>query len=404
MSERMIGLTVDFGDSVLVEGRRGVTIDESWIDSLFRRCSANGVDTVFWRASAAGVVDYPSRVMDRVDSYCGEDASAMVNLLQRFDPLKAAVELAHQHGVRVFVFITIADFYTVRPVMDLDVDFLATLKRHKLTLRQGGKPASISVDSYFHKNSHLCWTSRDERCHYKGVPSLAYDETVSRLLDQIGEVSEYGPDGVYLCTRTHSKDPRWYGYESDEPDGFGYEEPVRSRFQQLHNRDIRYEDFDREAWHRIKGEYLTGFLKKAKKLIEGRSQKLFFGIKPDRLSYLWAGTRNRSDFALLHKDWEGWSRDGILDGLVLITDRTVVDELGFVESFLKTVASPCEVYPWMNLNLPPLRTTEEVRRMGRAIRASGSPGVVYHEADDLRTDEGSGPFSDALWAALRHRG
>lgn len=405
----MTGLTIDFGDSVNVEHRRGKTIDEDWIDAFFRRCREYGVDTVLWRVSECGVVSCRSRMMEMETAYCGYSADAMEDVLYRFDPPKVAVDLAHRHGIRIFIWLTIADFYGVRPVMNLDAGFLDVLREQNLTLWKGSDQVHIAVDPFWNARPELCWTSRDGRCRYRGVPSLAFEENVSRLLDHIDEMSEHGPDGIHLSSRTHSKDPHWYGYDSDEADGFGFEEPVRKEFLERYGQDIRMEDFDREAWQRLKGEHLTSFLRRVKERISGRMQQLYFGTKPDRYSYLWTGTGTRTDYVRLYKDWETWSREGILDGLVLITDRTVVDDLDFVQDYLNDVAPSCQIFPWMNFNVPPMHSLEEIRRMRKAARDVGAPGILFHEADDLRVDDGAGDplkfggtgdFSDEAWGSL----
>ena len=396
----MVGLTVDLGSSVLMEQARGITIDERWIDDLLRRCQKYGVDTVLWRVTMAGLVAHHSNIMERVQEYHGERSSALAALLRNFDPLRVAVAAARRCEVRLLAFITIADYYCIRPVVDLEQSFIDTLKKLSLTLRQDGQPVAISVDPFFSARADYCWTSRDGRYHHKGVPSLAFPEVKARLLDHVREIVEYDADGIYLCTRTHSKDPGWYGYAAEECDAFGYEEPIRAEYRKRYGVDIRHEDFDRDAWQRLKGEYLTDFLRAVKEAVGSHGQSLLFGIKPDRFSYLWAGTGMRSDFARLYKDWESWSQEEILDSLVLITDRTVIDELDFVGEFLESVTPGCAVCPWLNLNGPPLRSAGEIRRMGQAAFDVGAPGVVYHEADDLRAVESGGGFDDKLWGAL----
>ena len=400
----MIAVTLDFGDSVLVEAKHGRTVEPQWIDDLFRRCSDHGVDTVFWRLSGGGVADYRSKVMQPVAPYCGRQCAEFVDVLARFDPPQVAVDAARRHAVRIILWLTIADFFIIRPSYDLDRASIDAIRRANVPIDRDGEPLLVLVDQVFDEHPEYCWTSRDGRHHYKGVPSLAVPEAAQRLLDQIGEAAAYDADGVYLCTRTHSKRPEWYGYTDTAPDGFGYEAPIRAEYQSRHGIDIGTDEFDHDAWHRLKGEYLTRFLHRAKQIVAPRRQDLMLGIKPDRLSYLWAGTGVRTDFAQLYKDWETWSSQGLLDGLVLITERTVVDELDFLPEFLQSVAPGCAVYPWLNLNGPPYRTAAEIRRMSAAPLAAGAAGAVYHEADDLRRHDGDGTFDDALWGALTRPG
>ena len=396
----MIAVTLDFGDSLLVEAKRGRTIDQQWIDDLFSRCSDHGVDTVFWRVSGGGVADYRSRVMEPVKPYCGERSADFVEVLRKFDLPEVAIAAARRHSVRIILFVTIADFFIVRPPADLGHAAFDAIRTANVPINRNGEPLLVSVDPVFSEHPEYCWTSRDGRYHYKGVPSLAVPEAAGRLLDQISELVEYEADGVYLCTRTHSKRPEWYGYTDTAPDAFGYEEPIRAEYETRHGVDIRTSEFDRDAWHRLKGEYLTQFLRRAKQIVASRNQSLLLGIKPDRLSYLWAGTGVRTDFLQLYKDWETWGSQGLLDGLVLITDRTIIDQLDFLPDFIQSVAPGCAVYPWLNLNGPPYRTADEVQRMLAATIAAGAAGAIYHEADDLRRHESDGAFDDKLWSAL----
>lgn len=399
----MIGLTLDFGDSVRAEQQHGRTIDEDWIDGLFGRCHDHGVDTVLWRVSEGGLVTYHSRVMEQPQPYCGRHSEALADVLARFDPLKVAVEAARRHGVRIVAFLTIADSFIVRPPIDLDHVAIDELKERNVPTCRDGQELSLAVDPFFNEHAEYCWTSRNGHCLYKGVPSLAFPQVETRLLDQLKEIVEYEVDGIYLCTRTHSKRPEWFGHTGTEPDAFGYEGPVRLEYQRRYGVDICTENFDHDAWHRLKGEYLTRFLRRAKQIVEPQGQELLLGIKPDRLSYLWAGTGVRTDFLQLYKDWETWSDQGLIDGLVLITDRTIVDELVFLDDFVKSVAPPCAVYPWLNLNGPPCRTISQIERMAPTASAAGAAGIIYHEADDLRHHDTDGDFDDTLWHALNAR-
>ena len=113
----------------------------------------------------------------------------------------------------------------------------------------------------------------------------------------------------------------------------------------------------------------------------------------------------------MYKDWEQWSGSGIISGLSLVTERSTIDEVPFLEEFVDQVSAPCLVGPWFNLMGSPsgdpeqalktqLRDADQMRSMRRAAVSGGAGMLIYHEADDLRQPDEDMSWDDRLWEAL----
>jgi hypothetical protein len=156
--------------------------------------------------------------------------------------------------------------------------------------------------------THPGWlvVDRAGRMHQHGVVSLAYPEARRRLIERwITLIAPTRFDGLFVCFRSQSR-------PADHADQFGFNEPVRSDFQTRHGADILRDDFDRQAWRDLLGEYITTLLVELREALDRQGfadRKIGVGVA--RGDVLGPPLGNTT----LH--WRDWIRRGLIDHLIV---------------------------------------------------------------------------------------
>jgi hypothetical protein len=148
----------------------------------------------------------------------------------------------------------------------------------------------------------------ERRC--PGPIEFCYPEARAALVARyVKHVADYGYDGISFYTYVENLGLRY-------ADEFGFNPPIVAEFKRRYGVDIRTQAFDKEAWHRLRGEYVTQFLRELHAALGGRGKKLSMTIRPDKpnLPQRWYGTGvDMPGAGMIHLDWETWVREGIVD-------------------------------------------------------------------------------------------
>ena len=115
--------------------------------------------------------------------------------------------------------------------------------------------------------------------HYKCREELAY------LVDN------YRCDGVYISTRGHRIVP-------EHSDDYGFNPPVAEAFKERYGVDILTQNFDLEAWRRLRGEFITEYLRDVRKLCDERGLTFGIGVPP--------GDHFGPPIGNIFLDWRTW--------------------------------------------------------------------------------------------------
>ena len=355
--------------------------DEAWIDSIFARCAEHGVSRMLWRVSL-GRAYYHSRVLKPVDRDCGERWSTVAEVVERLDPLACAVKSARRHGVEILAWFPFTEMHISKTGLNL-------------------------IDPFFNQRRDLYWLNQDASRCFLGHPCLAEPEARGRLTAICRELSDYGVDGIFLSTRTHCPRPGLSSRISPNPhqDEFGFNDPIVDEIRSRCGVDITLKPIDSldpeviETWHRVKGEFLTQWLREVRNVLRSGEQKLFINIKPDRYSYFGNGVP--AEIALrLYKDWETWIREDLVDGVCAITRRDFSPEPNVASiGPLKSTVPDGPFYVWtMNqYGRPPgkradrgldygnwyARTPEVLDQVLAKVAAEGARGAFMHEMYQL---------------------
>jgi hypothetical protein len=160
---------------------------------------------------------------------------------------------------------------------------------------------------------HVAWESKLTRTHpewltcdrrgrvrQRGVLSLAYSDVRKALIDRWKQaIAPTRFDGLFICFRSQSR-PAEHG------DQFGFNGPVRADFQKRHGADILCDDFDRQGWRDLLGEYITKLLEELRGALDRR-----IGVGIARGDVLGPPLGNTTLY------WRDWIRRGLVDHLIV---------------------------------------------------------------------------------------
>ncbi len=385
---KKIIMNIDYNDEVWIR-ERAMTEDD--IGELLTLCADHGCSAVNWRVTHLGCYQFRtarannlefdredymradgvhpiSPVLAQRERDCQRRLALARNqreTLEKIDPPEVACRLAHELGLECHIWFDIFDDYY---------------------------PGY--GNAFLRDRPQFQWTTQDGRHTYDYLRSYAFREAREDEIGYIRELLAYGPDGFYLATSHHSGHvPR-----PIDPDRYGFEQPVARRFLDLHGVDIREtEEFDREAWHRVKGEFMTQFYREVKAELNKVGAKLCIG------SHLGDYTTFRYPYfsdhvtARYYNDWRTWVDEGIADSLMVGDYQAMwrwddswnrygepvrgaelpVDVAA--EIYAEECAGKCQLYYFSGWMHPP-QFPDCLKVRGETLRAHPAGGIVVHEA------------------------
>lgn len=166
-------------------------------------------------------------------------------------------------------------------------------------------------ESYFRLNNPQ-WVPVDRfgLRRQSGPIELGYAEARMALSNWLAQTArDTGYDGVLLHTFAEN-------YSVHHQDEFGFNDPVASDFQGRYGVDIRREDFNREDWRQLRGEYTTQFLTSLKDQLGSNGISLgvtLSGHSPSQ-AMTWAGSPFPTAGSMT-QEWQKWINTGIVDEL-----------------------------------------------------------------------------------------
>ena len=255
---------------------------------VFDRLAAAGINTVFFETINAGFPIYPSRI-----------APEQNPLTRSWDPLRAAVQLAHERGIELHAWMW---------------TFAVGNRRHNI-LPEIRLPESYPGPVL---TAHPEWANLDrrQRMFPGGQPETWLDpanpEARRYLLDLITEmVTEYGVDGIHL-------DYIRYPFQNAASRAtFGYGQAARSQFQQLTGADPLQinANQNRSLWRQWT-EFRTGLVNQFVADVASTLEQLDPQVILSAAVY---ALPENERIQRLQQDWEVWIQAGDLDLLVPLT-------------------------------------------------------------------------------------
>ena len=250
-------VNVSWGDAIVVaKGINRLDSPESIKTALKYWQDKHDIQTVLWRIGTDYIMRYyemraPSPFYAKWNELCR-------NLYSKFYAPAVVRQFTRENGQKLMLYATFNDH---------------------------GAPTSVKFGGYVDfpwqdklTIAHPEYQERDLAGNYHyGVLDLSNPAVRKIMVDRLaGFVKEFDADGLYLCSRTHSK-------PADHADQFGFGPEVVKEYQKRYGIDITKDKrFDYRApeyapkspevenWRKLRGEYLVQFTKELKEAMPGR--------------------------------------------------------------------------------------------------------------------------------------
>ncbi len=169
------------------------------------------------------------------------------------------------------------------------------------------------------RQEHPEWAPVDKHGYRRqgGPIELAYPEARAALVKlHVDEVLKAGYDGMTFLTYVEN-------YAIRFQDEFGYSAPIVAEFKRRYKIDITQEAFTRYAskqdWYRLRGEYVTAYLRELKAELAKHNKKLgmFIGAHDIRTPQPWNVPEMMRTSGMIHFDLETWVKEQIVDLLMV---------------------------------------------------------------------------------------
>lgn len=150
-----------------------------------------------------------------------------------------------------------------------------------------------------------------------GPVEFAYPEARREVVNQLTKflvANHY--DGIVFYTYVENFSYRYL-------DEFGYNEPIVREFKRRYGVDILTQPFDKEAWARLRGEYVTQFLRELKAALKPHGIQIAIRLNPldgqSQRPEIWrsSGREPISTAGNLYMDWRMWAKEGVVDELCI---------------------------------------------------------------------------------------
>ena len=298
---------IDFNDEVMI---RSHTITEVEVEKLVQDLHAHGARTLIVRMGYLGYLPYRTELSYRVgfDADHARKHPFRRNLpdeeLERFIKDRSAANARYAEANKAFnppeVFIRVGHDLGMKVIMWIDL-FDDSYTGHR--------------SKFIDEHPHCQWTARDGTTYFEGLISYAWPEARAFRVAQARELLDLGADGIHCSTSAHCR----HLPNVQESDFYGFETPVVEAFQKRHGVNIRTEqDFDKEAWHAIKGQFMNRLYRELAELCHSREKELWIGLQLGRYTHLSADPYFSPNVVARYRNhWRQLVDEGIADAFIL---------------------------------------------------------------------------------------
>jgi len=335
---------LDRGTIVEAGSRQGLA-------KIFDQLVNSGINTVFLETVNAGYPIYPSRVAPQQNP-----------LTQGWNPLKEAVDLAHERGMELhaWVWVFAAGNQAHNPLVNLPAEYLGPI----LT-------------------AHPDWANYDDRGSrippgqtkpFLDPANPAVRQYLLQLFEEI--VTNYDVDGLQLdYIRYPFQDPsagRTYGYGTAARQQFQAQtgvDPMTLSPQNANQSQLW------QQWTEFRREQISSFVAETSRLVHR--------LKPDLiLSTAVFALPEHQRIQQLQQDWETWARQGDVDLIVLMSYAMDTNRLQqLTNPWLESNFAAALVVPGIRLlNLPNATVVDQIQ----ALRDSSAGGYALFATGNLR--------------------
>ncbi len=230
------------------------------------------------------------------------------------------------------------------------------------------------------RTEHPEWVPTDRTGLLKqgGPIELAYPAARRALVDlHMKFMKQDGYDGMTFLTYAENHSMR-FQHE------FGYSQPIVDEFKRRHGIDIRYQEWKRFAstfdWQKLRGEFVTQFLRELKAELDKSNQRLGFFLQPwePHKPQPWNVPELMLTGGAMYFDLEQWIRDGLVDDFLVYGNSNRVVQARAVRNMR-----------WMSRNTPVnvgFLTSGPSAECWQTFQKEGTPTVIAFGEDAMYLD------------------
>ena len=265
-------MDVDTGDEML-QYQEGMTAAD--VDKCVKAVKDAGITSVALRMQCLGIAQYRSPVLASVD--WAHSVEFKENDRRRNPKDSNAPYLRLHKNVEIGLKATLAK-------MDIPREVVRACKEQGVKIYFWVDLFDEMFGKFLYENPD-CQVHTPEGVVFPGLRDYSNEKAVAEKLEEIAEMLEYGPEGIYLCTSCHTRHRVF-----PEPDG---------------------------AFGRLEAKYMTDFLARLKKLCEPKGVKIYPGISiGEDLEFYSPYFSNHSKYTVV-QDWKTWVDEKLVDGLII---------------------------------------------------------------------------------------
>jgi uncharacterized lipoprotein YddW (UPF0748 family) len=375
------------------------------VHRILGQCRDAGIRKVHWRTFHGARANYHSRLEPAASGSEGierpgyEAGPRQAYDLREWDPLRDAVDIAHDLGLQISAWYTLYEETHVQRV----------------------------TTTFAEKHPEYWWTARNGKKRPSKL-SFAYPEVRAYKLGLVKEQLAYGVDEIcfdffrenqLFQARHEQMTPK---QEVDEAGVcmYGYEPAVVSAYKQRYGVDPCGLSNSDENWVRFRAGFLTSFIHEARKELGDGGTRLSAQVRSMNLIQApfpyWepeaAPTNSlRGSFV----DWPTWVAEGLLDEVIVVHENFELCQLKPMALFRETRAAKEIVGQRAKLlmgiwcyNLSDSPVSEGRKCLDLAVNAAmqaGADGVVLYESTPLHgwgsRIGGGGGVDIGLWSKVK---
>jgi len=295
---------VDVNDEVWL---REHAMTEADIVTLVRQLKQNGCQTLLVRCGCLGLLPYRTGLsypfgFDAADArakagpFIG-DVEAYVRqrtawnkryaeVIRDINPPAVFIRAGHEQGMKVLAWLDLFD---------------------------DGYPGFRS--KFLDEHPHCQWVGKDGATYFPGVMDYAWPEAREFRVTQARELLDLGADGIHCSTSAHGR----HMPNRHEADFFGYSRPIVEEFKAKYGVDLRTAgDFDRTAWHDLKGDAMVQLYRDLATLCHGRGRQLWIGLQIGRYTQFAVDPHFSTNVVVRFTNhWKRMVDEGLADAYIL---------------------------------------------------------------------------------------
>jgi len=196
-----------------------------------------------------------------------------------------------------------------------------SFRSHGLEFDSGYGPFQVDLDVDNESTRGAEWSlarggciafARGKNDHLPVAPCEVYPEVRRLWRGWVDRLLDAGVDGIDLRVSAH-------GTLTDEPEAYGFNEPIVEEYRRRHGVDIRTEPYDPVRLAELRGAHYTDFVRETSRRVRARGKRMQVHVHTEAFRPDASHGRLMGIPSNIHFDWKRWLDERLVDGITLRT-------------------------------------------------------------------------------------